>query len=38
MRPLRRVPWNCSQANPEDSERMNVTFRAGTGGLHSAEN
>ncbi len=30
--------WNCSQANPEDSERMNIAFRAGTGGLHSAEN
>jgi len=30
--------WNCSQANPVNPERMNVTFRAGTGGLHSAEN
>jgi electron-transferring-flavoprotein dehydrogenase len=30
--------WNCSQANPEDPERMNIAFRAGTGGLHSAEN
>ncbi|HUC85876.1 MAG TPA: hypothetical protein VL970_11840 [Candidatus Acidoferrales bacterium] len=30
--------WNCSQANPEDAEQMNVAFRAGTGGLHSAEN
>ena len=30
--------WNCSQANPEDSERLNIAFRAGTGGLHSAEN
>ena len=30
--------WNCSQANPENPERMNITFRAGTGGLHSAEN
>jgi electron-transferring-flavoprotein dehydrogenase len=30
--------WNCSQANPENSERMNIAFRAGTGGLHSAEN
>lgn len=30
--------WNCSQANPENPERMNVAFRAGTGGLHSAEN
>jgi electron-transferring-flavoprotein dehydrogenase len=30
--------WNCSQANPENAERMNLAFRAGTGGLHSAEN
>ena len=30
--------WNCSQANPENPERMNIAFRAGTGGLHSAEN
>ncbi len=30
--------WNCSQANPASPERMNITFRAGTGGLHSAEN
>ncbi|HTQ51117.1 MAG TPA: hypothetical protein VMJ12_10430 [Candidatus Acidoferrales bacterium] len=30
--------WNCSQANPENPECMNVAFRAGTGGLHSAEN
>ena len=30
--------WNCSQANPENPERMNIVFRAGTGGLHSAEN
>jgi electron-transferring-flavoprotein dehydrogenase len=30
--------WNCSQANPDNSEQMNVTFRPGTGGLHSAEN
>jgi len=30
--------WNCSQANPENPEHMNVAFRAGTGGLHSAEN
>ncbi len=30
--------WNCSQAHPEDAERMNISFRAGTGGLHSAEN
>jgi electron-transferring-flavoprotein dehydrogenase len=30
--------WNCSQANPENPERMNIAFSAGTGGLHSAEN
>ena len=30
--------WNCSQANPDNPERMNIVFRAGTGGLHSAEN
>ncbi len=30
--------WNCSQANPENPEHMNIAFRAGTGGLHSAEN
>ncbi len=30
--------WNCSQPHPEDPERTNVAFRAGTGGLHSAEN
>ncbi|HEX9048706.1 MAG TPA: 4Fe-4S ferredoxin [Verrucomicrobiae bacterium] len=30
--------WNCSQANPDNSERMNIAFQAGTGGLHSAEN
>jgi electron-transferring-flavoprotein dehydrogenase len=30
--------WNCSQATPENPDRMNITFRAGTGGLHSAEN
>ena len=30
--------WNCSQAHPENPERMNIAFRAGTGGLHSAEN
>jgi hypothetical protein len=23
---------------PENPERMNIAFRAGTGGLHSAEN
>jgi electron-transferring-flavoprotein dehydrogenase len=30
--------WNCSQANPENTERMNIAFRAGAGGLPSAEN
>lgn len=30
--------WNCASASPENPERMAVTFRAGTGGLHSAEN
>jgi electron-transferring-flavoprotein dehydrogenase len=30
--------WNCATANPRDRERGNIAFRAGTGGLHSAEN
>jgi len=30
--------WNCAQSLPYDSERGNIAFRAGTGGLHSAEN
>jgi electron-transferring-flavoprotein dehydrogenase len=30
--------WNCAQPTPGNSERMNIAFRAGTGGLHSAEN
>ena len=30
--------WNCSKADPADPERSNVDFRAGSGGLHSAEN
>ena len=30
--------WNCSQPLPDDPDRMNIAFRAGTGGLHSAEN
>ena len=30
--------WNCTQADPNNPERMNIAFRAGTGGLHSAEN
>jgi electron-transferring-flavoprotein dehydrogenase len=30
--------WNCAQPLPGNPERMNIAFRAGTGGLHSAEN
>jgi len=30
--------WNCATASPENPERMAVAFRAGPGGLHSAEN
>lgn len=30
--------WNCATASPENPEHMAVTFRAGIGGLHSAEN
>ena len=30
--------WNCASASPENPELMAVAFRAGTGGLHSAEN
>jgi len=30
--------WNCAQPLPENSERTNIAFKAGTGGLHSAEN
>ena len=30
--------WNCEQADPDDPERSKVTFEAGFGGLHSAEN
>ncbi len=30
--------WNCSQRRPDDPERTNIEFRAGTEGLHSAEN
>jgi electron-transferring-flavoprotein dehydrogenase len=30
--------WNCASGSPENPERMAVAFRAGTGGLHSAEN
>jgi electron-transferring-flavoprotein dehydrogenase len=28
--------WNCGQS--PDGERGNIEFRAGSGGLHSAEN
>jgi electron-transferring-flavoprotein dehydrogenase len=30
--------WNCTQERPDGSGRTNLDFRAGTGGLHSAEN
>ena len=30
--------WNCAQPLPNDPEHTNIAFRAGTGGLHSAEN
>jgi len=30
--------WNCASPSPENPERMAVAFRAGAGGLHSAEN
>lgn len=30
--------WNCTTPHPTDSERGLIEFRAGTGGLHSAEN
>lgn len=30
--------WNCTQERPDGSGRVNLVFRAGTGGLHSAEN
>jgi electron-transferring-flavoprotein dehydrogenase len=30
--------WNCTQGRTADPERGNVYFRAGSGGLHSAEN
>jgi len=30
--------WNCTRPREEDSERGNIEFRAGAGGLHSAEN
>lgn len=30
--------WNCTQTRPDDPLRSPLEFRAGTGGLHSAEN
>jgi electron-transferring-flavoprotein dehydrogenase len=30
--------WNCTQVRPDGTGRTNLEFRAGTGGLHSAEN
>lgn len=30
--------WNCAQPHPQDPERGLIEFRAGAGGLHSAEN
>jgi electron-transferring-flavoprotein dehydrogenase len=30
--------WNCAQSVPGHRDRLNISFRAGTGGLHSAEN
>lgn len=30
--------WSCSKALPEDPERANIAFSAGSGGLHSNEN
>ncbi len=30
--------WNCSKAYDEAAHKTNIEFRAGTGGLHSAEN
>jgi len=30
--------WNCARSRPEDPERTNIAFKAGPGGLHSAEN
>jgi electron-transferring-flavoprotein dehydrogenase len=30
--------WNCAQPVPGNPDKMNIAFRAGTGGLHSAEN
>lgn len=30
--------WNCAMSLPDDPERTNIDFRAGSGGLHSNEN
>lgn len=30
--------WNCTQTRPTDPDKTAVEFRAGAGGLHSAEN
>jgi electron-transferring-flavoprotein dehydrogenase len=30
--------WNCTSAPPDNPDRMAMDFRAGAGGLHSAEN
>jgi electron-transferring-flavoprotein dehydrogenase len=30
--------WNCAKSRPDDPEHANIDFRAGAGGLHSAEN
>ncbi|MFC1584703.1 4Fe-4S ferredoxin [Fibrobacterota bacterium] len=30
--------WNCTKPCKQDPERSNIEFKAGTGGLHSAEN
>jgi len=30
--------WSCTEPREEDPERGNIEFRAGAGGLHSAEN
>jgi len=30
--------WNCATPLPGQPDRTNISFRAGTGGLHSAEN
>ncbi|NMC63393.1 MAG: 4Fe-4S binding protein, partial [SAR324 cluster bacterium] len=30
--------WNCTGENPDNTEKGVIAFRAGAGGLHSAEN